>query len=227
MWRIGMIKKSALEIYRTIKQEIAKERIYDNTRGSSLLFEARTGVLRTKTYQAKHEELLRFQLRVLSLITLVLSKVQLPVSSQLAACSHLEPDLWSLLPEALAALLLGSQSCWRDVINMIRDLEESIKILAAEERGTPSTTPSAECRVMAKRSPRTPMRHHQRADSIESSGSSDDEVAEGKVLEWLSEMLALEVPTDVHQLLLSCACRLRFTPEYGSIWTQLLPGPLA
>ncbi|KAL3182664.1 hypothetical protein MRX96_034577 [Rhipicephalus microplus] len=110
-------------------------------------------------------KLLRFQLRVLSLITLVLSKVQLPVSSQLAACSHLEPDLWSLLPEALAALLLGSQSCWRDVINM--------------------------------------------------------------VLEWLSEMLALEVPTDVHQLLLSCACRLRFTPEYGSIWTQLLPGPLA
>uniref|UniRef100_A0A6G5AG55 Putative tick transposon n=1 Tax=Rhipicephalus microplus TaxID=6941 RepID=A0A6G5AG55_RHIMP len=45
MWRMGMIKKSALEIYRTFKQEIAKERIYDNTRGSSLLFEARTGVL--------------------------------------------------------------------------------------------------------------------------------------------------------------------------------------
>uniref|UniRef100_A0A6M2CZR6 Putative tick transposon n=1 Tax=Rhipicephalus microplus TaxID=6941 RepID=A0A6M2CZR6_RHIMP len=55
MWRIGMMKKSALEIYRTFKQEIAKERIYDNTRGSSLLFEARTGVLRTKTYRAKYE----------------------------------------------------------------------------------------------------------------------------------------------------------------------------
>uniref|UniRef100_A0A6M2CV84 Putative tick transposon n=1 Tax=Rhipicephalus microplus TaxID=6941 RepID=A0A6M2CV84_RHIMP len=55
MWRIGMIKKSALEIYRTFKQEIAKERIYDNTRGSSLLFKARTGVLRTKTYRAKYE----------------------------------------------------------------------------------------------------------------------------------------------------------------------------
>ncbi|KAH8035691.1 hypothetical protein HPB51_007935 [Rhipicephalus microplus] len=52
---MGMIKKSALEIYRTFKQEIAKERIYDNTRGSSLLFEARTGVLRTKTYRAKYE----------------------------------------------------------------------------------------------------------------------------------------------------------------------------
>ncbi|KAH7932370.1 hypothetical protein HPB51_029334 [Rhipicephalus microplus] len=54
MWRIGMIKKSALEIYRTFKQEIAKERIYGNTRGS-ILFEARTGVLRTKTYRAKYE----------------------------------------------------------------------------------------------------------------------------------------------------------------------------
>lgn len=114
--------------------------------------------------QQEHK-LLRFQLRLLSLITLVLSRVQLPVSSRLAACGHLEPDLWSLLPEALATLLLGAQSCWRDVINM--------------------------------------------------------------VLEWLSEMLALEVPTDVHQLLLSCACRLRCTPEYGSTWTQLLSGPLA
>uniref|UniRef100_A0A6G5AE77 Putative tick transposon n=1 Tax=Rhipicephalus microplus TaxID=6941 RepID=A0A6G5AE77_RHIMP len=55
MWRIGMIKKSALEVYRTFKQKIAKERVYDNTRGSSLLFEAKTGVLRTKTYRAKYE----------------------------------------------------------------------------------------------------------------------------------------------------------------------------
>uniref|UniRef100_A0A6M2CJ98 Putative tick transposon n=1 Tax=Rhipicephalus microplus TaxID=6941 RepID=A0A6M2CJ98_RHIMP len=55
MWRIGMIKKSALEIYRTFKQEIAKKKIYDSTRDSSLLFEPRTGVLRTKTYRAKYE----------------------------------------------------------------------------------------------------------------------------------------------------------------------------
>ncbi|KAH8025573.1 hypothetical protein HPB51_010031 [Rhipicephalus microplus] len=33
MWRIGMIKKSELEIYRTFKQEITKERIYHSTRG--------------------------------------------------------------------------------------------------------------------------------------------------------------------------------------------------
>uniref|UniRef100_A0A6M2D5X3 Putative tick transposon n=1 Tax=Rhipicephalus microplus TaxID=6941 RepID=A0A6M2D5X3_RHIMP len=55
MWRFGMIKKSAQEIYQTFKQEMAKERVYDNTRGSSLLFEARTGVLGTKTYRAKYE----------------------------------------------------------------------------------------------------------------------------------------------------------------------------
>ena len=52
---MGMSMKSALETYRTFKQEIAKEKIYDNSRGSSLLFEARTGVLRTKTYRAKYE----------------------------------------------------------------------------------------------------------------------------------------------------------------------------
>lgn len=107
-------------------------------------------------------KLLRFQLRLLSLVTLVLSRVQPLPSSTLAACSRLEPDLWCLLPEALATLLLDAQSCWRDVTKM--------------------------------------------------------------VLDWLSEMLALEMPTDVRQLLLSCACRLRSMPEYGSAWTQLLTG---
>uniref|UniRef100_A0A6G5AHU1 Putative tick transposon n=1 Tax=Rhipicephalus microplus TaxID=6941 RepID=A0A6G5AHU1_RHIMP len=38
MRKIGMIKKSALELYRTVKQKITKEKIYDNTRGGSLLF---------------------------------------------------------------------------------------------------------------------------------------------------------------------------------------------
>ncbi|XP_049269103.1 uncharacterized protein LOC125757570 [Rhipicephalus sanguineus] len=55
LWKIGTSMKSALETYRTFKQEIAKEKIYNNSRGSSLLFEARTGVLRTKTYRAKYE----------------------------------------------------------------------------------------------------------------------------------------------------------------------------
>uniref|UniRef100_A0A147BE79 Tick transposon n=2 Tax=Ixodes ricinus TaxID=34613 RepID=A0A147BE79_IXORI len=49
--------KSALTIYRSHKQEIRKEQVFDNSRGSSLLFEARTGVLRTKTYRAKFEKM--------------------------------------------------------------------------------------------------------------------------------------------------------------------------
>ena len=55
LWKTGMQTKSALGTYRTFKQEIAKENIYDNSRGSSLLFEARTGVLRTKMYRVKYQ----------------------------------------------------------------------------------------------------------------------------------------------------------------------------
>ena len=57
LWKTGMQTKSALETYRKFKQEIAKENIYDNSRGSSLLFEARTGTLRTKTYRVKYQEM--------------------------------------------------------------------------------------------------------------------------------------------------------------------------
>lgn len=57
LWETGMQTKPALETYRMFKQEICKENIYDNSRGSSLLFEARTGVLRTKTYRVKYQEM--------------------------------------------------------------------------------------------------------------------------------------------------------------------------
>nr|XP_050025368.2 uncharacterized protein LOC126520614 [Dermacentor andersoni] len=57
MWSTEMLTKSALETYRTFKQEIAKENIYYNSKGSSMLFEARTGVLRTKTYRARYQEI--------------------------------------------------------------------------------------------------------------------------------------------------------------------------
>ncbi|KAH8023341.1 hypothetical protein HPB51_012155 [Rhipicephalus microplus] len=60
-----------------------------------------------------------------------------------------------------------------------RDSEDSIYILAAEERNTPSTMPSAECRGMTMCSPRKPIRHSKRADSIESNCSSADQVAQG------------------------------------------------
>ena len=56
-WLEGMQTKKALEGYRLNKTVIAKESIYDNSRGSSLLFEARTGVLRTRTYRAKYQEM--------------------------------------------------------------------------------------------------------------------------------------------------------------------------
>ncbi|KAH7938689.1 hypothetical protein HPB51_028793 [Rhipicephalus microplus] len=63
-----------------------------------------------------------------------------------------------------------------------RNSEKNIQILAAEECKTPPTTPSVDCRNGAKRSPRKPMRHRQCADRRESNGSSDDEVAQRKVL---------------------------------------------
>ncbi|CAN8004877.1 unnamed protein product, partial [Ixodes hexagonus] len=44
IWEAGMQTKSVLEIYRSFKKDIAKEPTFDNSRGSSLLFEARTGV---------------------------------------------------------------------------------------------------------------------------------------------------------------------------------------
>ncbi|KAG0422365.1 hypothetical protein HPB47_001809 [Ixodes persulcatus] len=56
-WLEGMQTKKALEGYRLNKTVIAKESIYYNSRGSSLLFEARTGVLRTRTYRAKYQEM--------------------------------------------------------------------------------------------------------------------------------------------------------------------------
>ncbi|MDJ1305930.1 MAG: hypothetical protein MRQ09_06910, partial [Candidatus Midichloria sp.] len=56
-WVEGMQTKTALEKYRLHKTVIVKESLYDNSRGSSLLFEARTGVLRTRMYRAKYQEI--------------------------------------------------------------------------------------------------------------------------------------------------------------------------
>lgn len=115
-----------------------------------------------ETALQQDHQLLRFQLRVLSLIVVMLARTQpLPVCP-LSATGQLASDLWLLLPEALATLLLSTQPCWRDITAV--------------------------------------------------------------VLDRLSEMVALEVPSDVRHLLLSCACRLRSTPEFNSAWTQLLTG---
>ena len=57
LWEERMQGKSALTLYRAKKQEIRRVQLYDNSLGSALLFEARTGVLRTKTYRAKFQEI--------------------------------------------------------------------------------------------------------------------------------------------------------------------------
>lgn len=62
--------------------------------------------------------------------------------------------------------------------DQISNSEESVQTADPEERESPSTTPSSERRVNSKRSPRKPMRHRQRTDSIESSDSSEDQVAQ-------------------------------------------------
>uniref|UniRef100_A0A224Z1E4 Tick transposon n=1 Tax=Rhipicephalus zambeziensis TaxID=60191 RepID=A0A224Z1E4_9ACAR len=49
----AMEKKPALSNYRKGKNEIRRERFYDNSRGSALLFEARSGCLRTRSYKAR------------------------------------------------------------------------------------------------------------------------------------------------------------------------------
>ncbi|XP_077507480.1 uncharacterized protein LOC144118407 [Amblyomma americanum] len=57
LWKTGMLRKSALGTYRIFKQEIGKENISDNCRGSFLIFEARSGALRTKTYRVRYHEI--------------------------------------------------------------------------------------------------------------------------------------------------------------------------
>lgn len=48
--------KPMLAMYRARKREVKRKLLFDNLRGSSLFFEARMVVLRTKTYRAEFEE---------------------------------------------------------------------------------------------------------------------------------------------------------------------------
>lgn len=48
-WEKRMEAKKSLAIYRIGKRQITREKFFDNTKGSALLFEARAGCLRTKT----------------------------------------------------------------------------------------------------------------------------------------------------------------------------------
>lgn len=49
-WQTAMHQKSTLELYRNHRQDIGRMRVYDNSSGSTLLFEARAGALRTLLY---------------------------------------------------------------------------------------------------------------------------------------------------------------------------------
>ncbi|KAH6925986.1 hypothetical protein HPB50_012921 [Hyalomma asiaticum] len=49
-WQMSLQQKSTLQLYRTYKETIAPESLYDNSGGSGLQFEARAGELRTLTY---------------------------------------------------------------------------------------------------------------------------------------------------------------------------------
>ncbi|KAH8010078.1 hypothetical protein HPB51_024753 [Rhipicephalus microplus] len=54
-WREAMEAKSTLECYRKHQDSICGSRLYDNSIGSSLLFEARAGALRTLEYRRKFD----------------------------------------------------------------------------------------------------------------------------------------------------------------------------
>ncbi|XP_037526208.2 retrovirus-related Pol polyprotein from type-2 retrotransposable element R2DM [Rhipicephalus sanguineus] len=53
-WRESGRAKRALALYWEAKTDIAKEALYDNSRGSGLLCEARSGVLRTRSLRARY-----------------------------------------------------------------------------------------------------------------------------------------------------------------------------
>lgn len=53
-WHTQALAKSALTTYCASKEIISREPLYDNSRGSALLFEARSGVLRTRALRAKY-----------------------------------------------------------------------------------------------------------------------------------------------------------------------------
>ncbi|XP_077531313.1 uncharacterized protein LOC144143430 [Haemaphysalis longicornis] len=55
-WREKMEAKTSLEMYRAEKMNIRKENFYDNSQGSALLFEARAGCLRTKSFVGKYSQ---------------------------------------------------------------------------------------------------------------------------------------------------------------------------
>lgn len=103
MWKERMEKKGSLGIYKASKKEIRKENFYDNNKGSALLFEARAGCLRTRTYMSKYSSQ--------DETCVVCGRDKETIDHIVIGCQKIQPDRIGgkvLLPEALGFAIDGS-----------------------------------------------------------------------------------------------------------------------
>lgn len=118
-WEERMQGKSALTICRAQKQEIKKEQFYDNSLGSSLLFAARTGVLRTKTYRAKFQEI--------DTLCDVCNREQETIEHVILRCTGLRPTLLGGMMDLQGALGFADvdgRMEWERIVVTKRRLED-------------------------------------------------------------------------------------------------------
>ncbi|KAG0426010.1 hypothetical protein HPB47_026829 [Ixodes persulcatus] len=54
-WTESATRKSSMTVYAASKRAIEREQLYDDSRGSSLLFEARTGTLKTRLWRSRYD----------------------------------------------------------------------------------------------------------------------------------------------------------------------------
>ena len=95
-WKEKMESKTSLEMYRAEKFEIRKENLYDNSKGSALLFEARAGCLRTKSFVGKYNHN--------DGVCVVCGKETETIRHIVLECECIHPNLYDVnirLPEAL------------------------------------------------------------------------------------------------------------------------------
>ncbi|KAH6924589.1 hypothetical protein HPB50_019627 [Hyalomma asiaticum] len=96
-WQISLQQKSTLQLYRTYKETIGPESLY-NSGGSGLLFEACAGALRTLTYRS------RFDPSIDSTLCRACGAEQETVEHLVLQCQKLSPrpPEATTLPQALA-----------------------------------------------------------------------------------------------------------------------------
>ncbi|XP_040064341.3 uncharacterized protein LOC115333004 [Ixodes scapularis] len=54
-WTESATRKPSMTVYAASKRAIEREQLYDDSRGSGLLFEARTGTLKTRLWRSRHD----------------------------------------------------------------------------------------------------------------------------------------------------------------------------